>query len=62
MNFMEKFGETKLCGVLKVAGMQIAQARPEIMLITGAVSVLAGTIYACTKKEKKKKVIENAKK
>lgn len=61
MNFMEKFGETKLCGVLKVAGMQIAQARPEIMLITGAVSVLAGTIYACTKTEKAKKVIENAK-
>lgn len=41
---------------LKVVGMKLAAARPEILLIIGGVSMIAGTIYACTKTDKAKDV------
>ena len=44
-------------GTLKGLGMKIGAVRPEIMLIVGGISVLAGTIYACTKTEEAKNVV-----
>lgn len=43
-------------------GMKVAEAKPEIMLVSGIVSVLIGTVYACTKTPKAKEVIEETKK
>ena len=48
-------------GMLQGFGMKLTQARPEIMLVSGIFSVLAGTIYACTKTEKAKKAVEETK-
>lgn len=48
-------------GMLQGIGMSLTQARPEIMLVSGIISVLGGTIYACTKTEKAKKAIEETK-
>lgn len=48
-------------GTLHNVGMKVAAAKPEIMLIVGGVSLLVGTIYACTKTEEAKKVAEEAK-
>lgn len=42
-------------------GMKLAATRPEIMLITGILSVLGGTIYACTKTDKAKETIKEHK-
>lgn len=42
-------------------GMKMVAAKPEIALIVGGISLLAGTIYACVKTEKAKKSIEEAK-
>lgn len=42
-------------------GMKVVEAKPEIMLVSGIVSVLVGTVYACTKTEKAKKVVEETK-
>lgn len=42
-------------------GMKIVAARPEIMLISGGLSLLAGTILACTKTAKAKEVIDETK-
>lgn len=53
-------GETWKAG-FKAFGMKADQAKPEIMLVSGLVSVLVGTIYACTKTEKAKKVLQETK-
>lgn len=45
----------------KVVGRRIVEVRPEIMLITGGISLLAGTIYACVKTVEAKPVIDAAK-
>ena len=42
-------------------GMKMIAIRPEIMLVAGGLSLLAGTIYACTKTEEAKKVVEETK-
>ena len=42
-------------------GLKVAAARPEIMLISGGISVLVGTIYACTKTEQAKKELKEHK-
>ena len=48
--------------VLQGAGMKVAAARPEIMLISGAVSILIATVHACTKTEKAKEIVADTKK
>lgn len=48
-------------GMLQGIGMKITQARPEIMLVSGILSVLGGTILACTKTEKAKKAVKDTK-
>ena len=48
-------------GMLQGFGMKVVQAKPEIMLVSGIVSVLGGTILACTKTEKAKKAVEETK-
>ena len=61
MKFIDYFKNGAWKGTLQGAGMKIAAVRPEIMLVTGIFSVLGGTIYACTKTEKAKKVAEETK-
>ena len=41
--------------------MQLNAAKPEIMLISGGISMLVGTIYACVQTEKAKKALEEEK-
>lgn len=48
-------------GSFQAIGMKFAAARPELMLIGGIISVLGGTIYACTKTEEGKKAVEDYK-
>lgn len=43
-------------------GLKMIEAKPEIMLITGGLTMLAGTILACIQTEKAKKALEDAKK
>lgn len=45
----------------KVAGRKLIEVRPEIMLITGGISMLAGTVYACMKTAKAKEIIDATK-
>lgn len=61
MNFANFFKGDALKGAFQGFGMKVNAARPEIMLVSGALSLLAGTIFACTKTEKAKKVIEETK-
>lgn len=61
MNLIETIKNGGLKGTFQGVGMKLTEARPEIMLFTGIVSVLAGTIYACTKTEQAKKVMEETK-
>ena len=42
-------------------GMKMSQASPEIMLVTGAVSLLIGTVLACTKTDKTKEILTETK-
>ena len=46
----------------KVVGRKLVEARPEIMLIAGGLSMLAGTIYACAKTPKAAEVVDATKK
>ena len=48
-------------GGLQGFGMKAIAVRPEIMLAVGCISMLIGTVYACTKTEKAKKVIAETK-
>lgn len=59
MNFANLIKNGAWKGVLQGVGMKIMAAKPEIMLIAGGISLLGGTIYACTKTEKAKKVLDN---
>lgn len=61
MNLINYFKNGSWKGAFQGLGMKLEETRPEIMLVTGIVSVLAGTIYACTKTNEAKKVIEEAK-
>ena len=61
MKIIEFFKNTTFKDIAKSAGMKIAAARPEIMLVVGGISVLAGTVHACTKAENGKKIIEQHK-
>lgn len=62
MNFTNFFKSETWKTAFQGFGMKVNAARPEIMLVSGALSVLAGTIYACTKTEKAKTVVEDTKK
>lgn len=57
-NMMSKEGWK---GAVSAIGMKLLAVKPEILLIAGGISVLAGTIYACTKTNDGKKVFEEAK-
>ena len=48
----------RIHGAMNTFGMKINEAKPEIMLITGAVSLLFGTIEACRKTKECEKVIK----
>lgn len=61
MNFKNLLSKEAWKGTISSVGMKIMAAKPEILLITGGISVLVGTIYACTKTNDGKKVFEEAK-
>jgi hypothetical protein len=61
MNPMNYFKSGLWKQTAKVIGKRLVEVRPEIMLITGGLSLLAGTIYACVKTPEAKKVIDATK-
>ena len=61
MKLANLMNKDMLKGSFKAIGMKIMAAKPEIMLIVGGISVLAGTIYACTKTEDSKKIVKETK-
>lgn len=61
MKFMDIFKSEAWKQSLHGAGMKLNEAKPEIFLITGGISMLAGTIYACVQTEKAKKAVADAK-
>jgi len=72
MNFFTNFANSmknvktgtwknSLKGGWQAFGMKAIAVRPEIMLAVGCISLLAGTVYACTKTEEAKKVLLEAK-
>lgn len=61
MNFGQLIKNFNGKDMLKGVGMKLAAARPEILLVSGIVSVLAGTVYACTKTDDAKKAIQEHK-
>lgn len=61
MNFMESIKNGKIGSMFKSVGAKISQSKPELMLVGGGISVLAGTIWACFQTEKAKKVVEETK-
>ena len=62
MNFINYIKNGAWKGTLGAVGMKIAAARPELMLLGGGISLLVGTIYACTKSVEGKKAIDEHKK
>ena len=61
MNPITYFKSGAWKGTAKVVGKKLIEARPEIMLVTGGVSLLAGTIYACVRTAEAKPVIDATK-
>lgn len=61
MNIVEMVKNSKFGGALHGFGMKLEQASPEIMMVSGLTTLLVGTIYACMKTEKAKKVVEETK-
>jgi len=61
MNLINYFKNGSWKGALQGTGMKIAAAKPEIMLVVGALSLLAGTIEACRKTEEAKKIAADTK-
>ena len=62
MDLKNVMNKTVLKGKISAIGLKLASVRPEIMLITGGISVLVGTIYACKKTDEGKEVFQKAKK
>ena len=58
MNFKKLVCKDSWKGALSTVGMKLTAAKPEILLITGTISVLGGTVYACTKGEQLKTALE----
>jgi hypothetical protein len=61
MNPINYFKSGAWKATAKVVGRKVVETRPEIMLIVGGVSMLAGTIYACVKTPQAKEVIDATK-
>ena len=61
MNFMNFFSKEAWNNKFHSVGMRASAAKPELFLIFGGISMLAGTIYACTKTEAAKEALEDAK-
>lgn len=61
MKLKEYFSNKAWKGTLTNVGMKIVAVKPEIMLVTGCLSVLGGTIYACMKSDEAKKAFKKAK-
>lgn len=61
MRFMNLFSKEAWNNNFHSLGMQVTAAKPELFLIFGGISMLAGTIYACTKTDDAKKALEDAK-
>lgn len=62
MNPINYFKSGAWKATAKVAGRKIIETRPEIMLVVGGFSLLAGTIYACVKTPQAKEVVDATKK
>ena len=62
MNPITYFKSGAWKGTAKVVGRKVIETRPEIMLVVGGVSLLAGTVYACVKTPQAKEVIDATKK
>ena len=61
MNPVKFFKDGAWKGTAKVVGRKLVETRPEIMLIMGGISMLAGTIYACAKTPQAKEIIDATK-
>jgi len=61
MNPVKFFKGSAWKATAKVVGRKLVEARPEIMLIAGGLSMLAGTIYACAKTPKAAEIIDATK-
>lgn len=61
MNLKNIFNKNAWSGMFHGFGMKVVQVKPEIKLVVGGLSLLFGTIYACTKTEQAKEAIEEAK-
>lgn len=61
MNFKNLISKEAWKGSMKAVGMKVVAAKPEIMLVVGCLSVLGGTIYACTKTAEAKKALNKYK-
>ena len=61
MNFKNLMNKNAWKGAVSAVGMKLVAVKPEILLIVGSISVLAGTIYACRKTKESEKVFEEAK-
>ena len=61
MSFMNLFSKEAWDNKFHSFGMRATAAKPELFLIFGGISMLAGTIYACIKTADAKTVLEDAK-
>lgn len=61
MNPVSFFKNGGLKSTMQNLGMKLNSARPEILFVIGGLSVLGGTIYACTKTEEAKETAKEAK-
>ena len=61
MNLKNIFNKSAWSGMFHGFGMKVVQVKPEIKLVIGSLSLLFGTIYACTKTEQAKEAIDEAK-
>ena len=57
MNVKNIFNKDAWAGGLKATGMKLNDAKPEIMVFTGLVSLVIGTIWMCTKTEEGKEEV-----
>lgn len=61
MNFITKMTKGGWKGVFQGLGMKLSESKPEIMLCTGGISMIIGTIYACYVTDKAKEAVKEAK-
>ena len=61
LDILKNVDFSKVTNTAKTVIFKLKEVRPEIMLGVGAVSVLAGTILACTKTKEAEPIVENMK-